>query len=406
MTHSMKNILIGSVVVIGLLLIVQMVLFVQPKIGDEKQKLVVRFTNVNGIHNGTRVLFSGRPIGKVVRVSFIPNARFSDEDRPLYFYELTLHIDSSVHIYRTDKIVAQTAGLLGEKWIAIVPRPVGKGTTPPLASEGKVPLYAQPSSDDVTDLIQDLKSLSAKLNQWAEVSGGDVMKTIHSLRHLLQQAGLLFSSCQQEEVLPKISRSIQAFSFAMGEMGTLCREIKKEEVVRRAKQALSSAQEAAQSAHVALTKLNEGQGSLGKLLSDNYIHLRLTTILSKIDTMMNDLNHYGLLFHLNKSWQRTRVKQATQFNALKSPQHLRQYFLKEADLIHTALARLFQTLESIKADPNPKEAIHPIFRQSLEDLYYRVEELSRQIYLYQQQCLIVPSPIAEPPPCPPIDEVP
>ena len=59
-----------------------------------------------------------------------------------------------------------------------------------------------------------------------------------------------------------------------------------------------------------------------------------------MDTMMNDVNHYGVLFHLNKSWQRTRVKRISEMNALETPDSFKNYFQKEVDQINTSMARL------------------------------------------------------------------
>jgi phospholipid/cholesterol/gamma-HCH transport system substrate-binding protein len=49
-------------------------------------------------------------------------------------------------------------------------------------------------------------------------------------------------------------------------------------------------------------EISNGQGTFGKLLQADDMYLRLTSLLSKADTMMNDMNHYGILFHLNKGW--------------------------------------------------------------------------------------------------------
>jgi len=53
--------------------------------------------------------------------------------------------------------------------------------------------------------------------------------------------------------------------------------------------------------------IREGKGTLGQLISKDDFYLHLNAILSKVDTTLNDINHYGLLFHLNKGWQRERA---------------------------------------------------------------------------------------------------
>ncbi len=77
-------------------------------------------------------LFAGKPVGVVAAVNEISHAREtqpSDELGRLYFYQLTLKIDSKVHVYSTDQITLQTSGLLGEISIGITPR------TPPIRND-------------------------------------------------------------------------------------------------------------------------------------------------------------------------------------------------------------------------------------------------------------------------------
>jgi phospholipid/cholesterol/gamma-HCH transport system substrate-binding protein len=65
MTDKMKNILIGLFVSAAVTLTIAMILFLDPKIGDGKKTLEVRFSNISGITIGTRVTFAGKPVGEV-----------------------------------------------------------------------------------------------------------------------------------------------------------------------------------------------------------------------------------------------------------------------------------------------------------------------------------------------------
>ena len=64
--------------------------------GDGKETLVVRFSNINGLSVGTRVMFAGKPVGEVVEIQQIPGARAkptTDELGQVYFYQLILKIE-------------------------------------------------------------------------------------------------------------------------------------------------------------------------------------------------------------------------------------------------------------------------------------------------------------------------
>ncbi len=71
MTDQMKNILIGLFVTAAVTIMVAMVLFLEPTVGDGKKTLHVRFANVAGISSEPRVTFAGKPVGEVVHIKEI-----------------------------------------------------------------------------------------------------------------------------------------------------------------------------------------------------------------------------------------------------------------------------------------------------------------------------------------------
>jgi phospholipid/cholesterol/gamma-HCH transport system substrate-binding protein len=118
------------------------------------------------------------------------------------------------------------------------------------------------------------------------------------------------------------------------------------------------------------------------------MYLRATAILSKADTLMNDVNHYGLLFSQNKGWQRQRLQRVTALNALDSPQGFRQYFEREVDQINTSMSRLSMLID--KANQTPEEAEiqnNDQFRKDFAELMRQSRELSDNLRLYNQQLM-------------------
>jgi ABC-type transporter Mla subunit MlaD len=142
MGEQVKNMLIGIFIIAACTLLVGIVMFLKPSVGDGKKTLYVRFSNINKIGIGTRVTYAGRPVGQAVAISEIPDPRKQPIDTlgRYYFYQLVLKVDSSVVVYNTDEIALQTSGLLGEKSIAIIPRCPPKGITPRVISHQ--PMYA------------------------------------------------------------------------------------------------------------------------------------------------------------------------------------------------------------------------------------------------------------------------
>ena len=75
MTEKVKNILIGLFVTAAVTIVVAMILFLEPKVGDGKKTIRVRFANISGIVVGTRVAFAGKPVGEVIHIREVPDAR-------------------------------------------------------------------------------------------------------------------------------------------------------------------------------------------------------------------------------------------------------------------------------------------------------------------------------------------
>jgi len=116
--------------------------------------------------------------------------------------------------------------------------------------------------------------------------------------------------------------------------------------------------------------------------------LHFNSILSKVDTLMNDINNYGLLFYLNKSWQRQRAQRITQLNALDSPQGFKHYFENEVDDINVSMARLSLLIDRAETSPE-REAImnNDQFLKDFSELLRLSEELSDNLKLFNQQLM-------------------
>ncbi|MBS0621625.1 MAG: MCE family protein, partial [Verrucomicrobia bacterium] len=161
MNEQARNVIIGVFVLAAICLVVWLVLFLHPTVGDEQKILRVRFTNIEKVSIGTRVTFAGRPVGQVIAINQIYDARqkAQPETERIYFFELVLAVDSSVHVYNTDQIVLHTLGLFGEKSIAIIPRNPPPGVVPVEITNQVI--YAK-SGDQMQDVFSEFTNVAAK----------------------------------------------------------------------------------------------------------------------------------------------------------------------------------------------------------------------------------------------------
>ncbi|MCH9613593.1 MAG: hypothetical protein SP1CHLAM54_05980 [Chlamydiia bacterium] len=395
MVEYTKNMLIGLFVAIACALVAGMILFLEPSVGDGKQTLVMRFSNVNGISLGTRVMFAGKPVGEVEKIEQIPHARDqpTDELGQVYFYQLILKIDSSVRAYNTDEFTIQTSGLLGEKSISIIPRSPPKGVTPKRVT-AKTPIYAG-SVDPLESVFSELSGVADKMEEaldkvitWIDQNGNELGSAVRSFDDAMSEASTMLERINKLKVVDDVKVAVQNFGHTMEDISGGLDQLQDDHFFANLGDSMASIKGASSSVDDILGNVLQGRGTLGKLISDDDTYLQVTSILSKVDTLMNDVNHYGLFFNLNKEWQKTRVRQVSQLNALKTPQNFRTYFEKEVDGINTAMARISMLINKAEQNPAFERIIESKpFKKDFAELLRLTQEMLDNLTLYNQQLM-------------------
>lgn len=365
MPDQAKNMLIGIFVVAAFAIIIFVLMFLHPTVGDEKKLLLVRFANVDKISVGTRVTFAGKPVGEVVAIN-----ELSDVDRErkaingfVYVYELTLRVDSSVNVFNTDEIGSRTSGLLGERSVAIIPHPVKPGE--PLYSVDNQIIYATESAS-VEETLRDLKEIGEKV--------GTALDNLNNALDLLSEKNLWKNIAESAEHIRNIAQAadnpqqiketldnLHAFSINMSKTGEHFLGVSE--------------------------SFFRGEGSLGRLFRDEEFYLRTNALLSKADTTMNDINHYGLLFHLDKGWQRLRARRLNLLQNLSTPQEFRNYFNDEVDQVQTSLERVAMVMEQLEGQSlcGCYEYFQSgEFKKVYAELIRRLTALEEEVRLYNQ----------------------
>lgn len=390
MLNYMKNMLIGLFVLIACGLFVGIILFLEPSVGDGKEKLVVRFSNINGISVGTRVMFAGKPIGEVVKIEQIPHARQqpTDELGQVYFYQLILHVDSSVHVYNTDEITVQTSGLLGEKSIAIIPKAPPKGVKPQLIT-AKTPVYAE-SVDTLESAVNDVSQLADKVEEtldkvisWIDQNGFEMGMAVRSFDDAMNQAAIMITDINQLGIVDDVKTTISRISSLAQDASFVVDQAIDQQVVPNLAQSLENIKYASRDFDKILHYIASGEGSIGKIIFDDNAYLQTSAILSKINTLMNDVNQYGVFFNLNKGWQRSREKRAALLANLKTPAQFRNYFTQEIDGINTSMARLSMLIDKARDEGSVEDPTR--FKKDFKELFEKTKTMLDNLKLYNEQ---------------------
>jgi phospholipid/cholesterol/gamma-HCH transport system substrate-binding protein len=394
MGNSVKNMLIGVFIIAACSLLIGIVMFLKPSVGDGKKILYVRFANINKIGIGTRVTYAGRPVGEVVAIDEIYHARSQpvDTEGRFYFYQLTLKVDSSVVVYNTDDISLQTSGLLGEKSVAIIPVRPPKGMTPKLITNQ--PIYAS-SVDPLDKVMDELSAVSNKLGdtldqvtKWLKQYGDDIGCAVKTFTSALHQADVMISNVNEQNLIQAFKETTCDLKATVTKIHDILCEMDDNQTFTNLAATAKNLKQATGSIEVITQDIADGKGTIGKLLKSEDLYLRFTAIMSKVDMLMNDINQYGMLFHLNKSWQRTHLKQVNLMNSLNTPDSFKSYFEKEVDQVNTSMERISMLLDRAEQSPEKEQILqNDIFKKDFAELLRKADELADNLRLYNQQLM-------------------
>ena len=395
MGEQQKNLLIGIFVIVACFLIVFIILFLKPSVGDGKEILYVRFSNINKIGVGTRVTYAGKQVGEVIGVEEIYQAREQPVDvlGRYYFYQLELKVDSHVKVYNTDEISLQTSGLLGEKSVAIIPKKPPKGVTPKLITS-KQPIYAN-SVDPIENTFQQLADLADKMDvtieeitKWIQKNGDTVANSIRHFGDAMLTADIVMQKINQAQLIEEFKDSSKHFSKVMASIQDTIDQLQQGDVFLNITKVMSNLDSTTTSVAKITRDISEGKGTLGKVLSSDEMYLRVTAIMTKIDTLMNDINHYGVLFNLNKGWQRQRTLRLSLMDSLETPESFKNYFQQEVDQINMAMSRISMLLERAEESSEKAQIMQSSdFKKDFSDLMREVDGLSDNLRLYNEQLM-------------------
>lgn len=371
MADQLKNLMIGLFVIAAVTIIILVLLFLHPSPGDEGKRLRVRFANIDKINIGTRVTFGGKPVGEVKEIKELPDAinQRLEYNGFVYVYELDLKVNSDVNVFNTDDISARTSGLLGEKSIAITPHAPHPGQQ--LVEISDRVIYATESAS-VEDTLKEFKELADKLEVTLDLAADHLID--------LRKQNLWAK-------LGKIGDNIVSITDALNRPDELSDTI--ENFLTLSEMAVDSWETIDLSVNNlsnVITDVTAGKGTVGGILVKDDIYLKLNALLNKGDTVLNDINHYGLLFHSDRGWQRLRSRRLNLLGQLSTPQEFRNFFNDEIDQISTSISRVSMLLGNEEGFTNCEELIDNCeFAKVYAELLRRVESLQESVKMYNQQ---------------------
>jgi phospholipid/cholesterol/gamma-HCH transport system substrate-binding protein len=347
------------------------------------------------------VTYAGKPVGEVVHIKEVPNARSEtpDDTGKIYLYELILHVDSSVDVYKNDEIALKTTGLMGEKSVAILPKAAVKGKPNVLVTDQII--YAnsvdalENAFTQVSRVANRLEGAIDQFDHWFAANESRLSQVLQSFDGAMAQVDAVLKAVDGQNLIPTLKQSasllnenLEFVRVSLDEDQLLHKVANLASNLDKAADAFNSdGAEILKNANQISRDISSGTGTLGRFIAGDDFYLRLSSLMNKGQILMNDINHYGILFQYNKQWQRIRSKKATLLNALDTPYEFRNYFEGEIDSMNTSLGRLSELIERANGNERSEIVQSDSFKQNFAALLRQVQGFNDSLKLYNDDLI-------------------
>lgn len=268
---------IGLCTTIALYLVIQTLLLLNPTPGDKKLTARVRFQNIEKIVPGTQVTFAGKPIGIVSKISFLPEALSQRSATAQYPYELTLKLDSSIKLFPKDIVTIRTAGLMGDRSIAIIPMPA-TSLQDNTAIPGEPLLYAKDTLS-VEDTVETVSSVLTQIETTMQKLSSAIEKTEPTLLAATNNLNTILTTINNDQLVGKIS--------TLASTGTDCLQ-KVDTLVETAL---------------------HGKGTITYLLQSDTGAQTIENVATKTNKLLDAIREYGFFFASNSTYKKALAQE-------------------------------------------------------------------------------------------------
>ncbi len=275
MKRKSSEVWVGIFVVIGILILAGMTLKIEKfRIGKEKgYRVYVNFDSAGGLDKNAPVRVAGVHVGNVERVALEQGKA-----------KVALRLPKDLILYKDAKGYLKTEGFLGERYVEVTP---GTPGAPKVEPDGKIEQGAAPADIEtfiskMGEVREDIKEVTKPL--------GEMLKAIDPKKIEGMVNNLNTFSSQLSHVAKDSEETIQKAKGAFASLedigekvkkgeGTLGKLITDDSVYQEAKKTVEAAKEAAESLKGSLDtlksvseKIEKGEGSLGKLIQDESLY--------------------------------------------------------------------------------------------------------------------------------------
>ena len=286
-------VLSGVAFVVGLLYIQDI------SIKKSNYTFTVMFENVQGLHVGDQVDMLGKKIGTVTKTRFMAQK---------IAVELAIDNSFSFSIPIDSKIEVKSEGIIGSKYISITPGYNRKDyILPGTIVDGLREFDLTEITPDIVPMTQDLSAFARQLKAILGKEEGDKIRlTIKNIESFTAQLDSLISAKdinnfqttmknmrdvtaelkeginKEIDKLDQMLNSFKTVTDKSDELSTTISEL------RKSSESFSSA---TQKLDMLLTKMENGEGTLGKLMNNDTLHENMNSLVNEVRTLLQDFKN-------------------------------------------------------------------------------------------------------------------
>lgn len=245
--------------------------------------LYTRFAWGQNLKQGQPVLLAGVNIGYVDDV----------ELRPDGFLAVTMRINEQYHVPKTAKATVRAVGFFGDVAVALTPK-LGGSLTDVFAHGDTVP--AGPPEPGVAEIMSHADSISVALGKITHAMEIEVVDAggLRDLRNTIASTAALAAQLQQiaAEQNDHLTATLASFRQVAQAIDTAAVDSTVHgfrETSRTISQAAARLDTGATQLNGILARLNAGQGTAGKLLTDTLLYRNLRNTAASLDSLLTDI---------------------------------------------------------------------------------------------------------------------
>lgn len=250
------------------------------------KKVSVQFADVSGLAEKSTVRVAGVPVGKVGKIRLEQGRAYVD-----------IELDRDVDLRQGASASIASLGLLGEKYVELVPGPVGSAPLPENSViTGDVPVTFDEITRLARDIEKDIKEITANLNQsLGGPEGEERLRTIvENVRIITDDLRILVASNRAG-----VDATVANFSEFSGMMTKLVDRIDRlvasnegnvTDGIANVREITGKLQTTADNLNAITSRISQGEGTVGKLVQSEETHKNLNDALVAVKEGVGGLN--------------------------------------------------------------------------------------------------------------------